>query len=146
MNIIKKYRLMFEYIKSIKKNLPAIEKFFLENNSQFAYTITSIKIDNIYRVYTVINLKPYNIQNLQTYGHTYLDNEVSKFLSEFNKQLANIGLRELVGLAKADRIGENNILIVMEYKYTNIGKIFKNIIISILATITLLISYFLFLF
>jgi len=140
--MFKKYKLMFFYMKTIKKYLPEINNYFISNNNKFAYDITSIKIDRIYRIYTVVNLKPYNMKNLQLYGHVYLDNEVEKFIRELNDQLSNIGLRELVGLVKADRVGENNVLIVSEFKFLNIAKIYLWVFMLFLSIISIIIYFF----
>ena len=135
--MFKKYRLMFSYIKTIRKHIKEIENYFMENETKFTYKIKSIKIDSIYRIYTVLNFPEKTTKNIQKYGHIFLDNETHKFISEFNKQLKKIGLFELVGLTRADRIGENNVLIVIEFKLLNIGKIMKNIILFI-ATASIL--------
>jgi hypothetical protein len=126
---------MFAYMKTIKQHLPEIEKYFFENEAKFPYTITSIKIDSIYRIYTVLNFPEKTTKNIQKYGHVFLDNETHKFIFEFNKQLKKLGLFELVGLSRADKIGENNILIVVEFKLLNIGKVFRNSILFILGLI-----------
>jgi len=131
--MFKKYKLMFSYIKTIRKHLPEIEKYFIENETKFAYKITSIKLDSIYRIYTVLNFPEKTTKNIQKYGHVFLDNETHKFIFEFNKQLKTLGLFELVGLSRADKIGDNNILIVIEFKLLNIGKVFRNIILSLIA-------------
>jgi len=128
-----KYKLMFSYIKDIKKHLPNIEQYFIENETRFPYTIKSIKMDYAFRIYTVLNFPPKTTKNIQTYGHMFLDNETEKFIRELNNQLKKIGLYELVGLSKADRIGENNILIVVEYKYVNITSLYKKLIIGLIA-------------
>ena len=108
------YKLMRFYMKTIKKYLPELNNKFINNNR--AYIIKSLKIDKIYRLYTVLNLKPENIRNLDLYGYSYLDNEVKKFIRELNDELANIGLGELIGLSKIDKINEHNVIIVIEYK------------------------------
>ena len=140
--MFRKYKLMFSYIKTIKKHLPGIENYFKENASNFPYTINSIKIDSIYRIYTVLNFPEKTTKNIQKYGQMFLDNETHKFIFEFNKQLKELGLFELVGLSRADRIGDNNILIVIEFKILNIGKVFRNFILFMLALISGLTYFF----
>lgn len=87
-----------------------------------------MNIDSIYRIYTVLNFPPQTITNIQKYGYVYMDNETKKFISQLNIQLKRFGLLELVGLSKADQIGEHNILIVVEYKMLNIRKIYRKLI------------------
>jgi len=132
-----KYKLMFSYMKEIKKHLPIIEQYFIENEINFPYKLKSFKIDNAYRIYTVLNFPPKTTKNIQTYGQMFLDNETEKFIRELNDQLKKVGLYELVGLSRADRIGENNILIVVEYKYLNIALLYKIIIFCIIVIIGL---------
>ena len=144
--MFKKYKLMFFYMKTIKKYLPEIEKKIISKNNNRAYTISSIKIDNIYRLYTVLNLKKENTKNLELYGYPYLDNEIKKFVKEINNELREIGLTELIGLSRIDKIGENNVLIVIEYKLFDIGKFFKKLIylgISIISIIIFLLFFYL---
>jgi len=133
-----KYKLMFSYMKEIKKHLPQIEQYFIENEIKFPYKLKSIKLDNTYRIYTVLNFPPKTTKNIQTYGQLFLDNETEKFIRELNDQLKKVGLYELVGLSRADRIGENNILIVVEYKYINIGSFFLKLIFSLISIFGLL--------
>jgi len=130
-------------MKKIKKHLPEIEKYFFENSNNFTYTIKSIKIDYVYRIYTVLNFKEIATKNINTYGHSFLDNETYKFIYELNKQLKKIGLYELVGLERADKIGDNNILIVVKFKLLNIEKIFKYLI-SFLMFIIIISGIFIF--
>ena len=137
--MFKKYNLMFSYMKEIKKHLPQIEQYFFENSANFPYKLKSIKLDNTFRIYTVLNFPVKTTKNIQTYGHMFLDNETEKFIKELNNQLKKFGLYELVGLSRADRIGENNILIVVEYKYVNIASLYKKILFGIFAIIGLLI-------
>jgi len=132
-----KYKLMFSYMKEIKKHLPQIEQYFLENDTKFPYKLKSIKIDNVFRIYTVLNFPVKTTKNIQTYGHMFLDNETEKFIRDLNDQLKKVGLYELVGLSRADRIGENNILIVVEYKYVNIASFYKKILFVVLVLIAL---------
>ena len=136
--MFKKYKLMFSYIKTIKEVLPKINEYFKINEQMYPFTFTELKLDNIYRIYTVVNFPPNTVKTTQTYGHLYLDNETNKFLKVLNDELKKYGLFELIGLVKADRIGENNVLIVIEYRLLNIGKIYRNLIIGALGLTSLL--------
>jgi len=138
-----KYKLMFSYIKSLKENRVKINNYFIENKTKFNYKIQEIKIDKIHRLYTVLNFPEKTTKNIQKYGHLYIDEEVKKFIKEMNNQLKEIGLMELVALSKADVIQSNKVLIVMEYKFLNIGKIAKNIIIIIFSLLIIIFGYFL---
>ena len=142
--MFKKYKLMFSYMKTIKKALPKINEYFKINESNFEYKLQEIKLDNVYRLYTVLNFPTRTTKNLKTYGHMFLDNETSKFITDLNYQLKKYGLYELVALTRADRVGENNVLIVIEYQFKRISTVIRNMIFIILSLLTI-ISLFIFL-
>ena len=135
--MFKKYKLMFSYMKTIKEVLPKINEYFKINEQMYPFSFTELKLDNIYRIYTVVNFPPNTVKTTQTYGHLYLDNETNKFLKVLNNELKKYGLFELIGLVKADRIGENNVLIIIEYRLLNIGKIYRNLILGAISLISL---------
>jgi len=140
--MLNKYRLMFSYMKTIKANIKNIESFFLENQSNFAYKITSLEIDNAYRIYTVLNFPPKTTENIQKYGHVYMDNEIKKFIKDLNIELNQIGLFELIALTRVDQKGESSVLINVEYKFVNIPRLFRNLIIGGISIISLLFYLF----
>lgn len=124
----KKWKLLKEYIKTIKTHTSDIRNYFIQNSANFTYKIKDMNYDRIYRFYTVINMPPNTTENIQKYGYRYLDNETKKFMSELNNQFKKYGLFELVGLEKADQINETSVLIVVRYKLLNTKKIARNII------------------
>jgi len=133
--LFKKYKLLFSYIKTIKKHLPDIRNHFISNNLRNTFIIKDMNIDSIYRIYTVLNFPEQTINNIQKYGYYYMDNETKKFISQLNTELKKYGLDELVGLSKADQIGENNILIVVQFKLLKIEKIYRRLIYFLIAII-----------
>ena len=135
------YKLMFSYMKTIKQILPKINNHFKINEANYAYSFKEIKLDNVYRMYTVLNFPPKTVKNIQLYGHKFLDNETAKFISELNTQFKAHGLFELVALTRVDMIGENNVLVVVEYKLIDIKKLFLKMIISVFSILGLLTSY-----
>lgn len=136
--MFKKYKLMRSYMKTIKTALPKINEYFKINEANFAFFLPEIKIDKLYRIYTVLNFPQKTTKLVHVYGHMYLDNETSKFISELTKEFKKYGLFELVELTKADNIGENNVLIVIEYKYSSIKKYYIRIFISIITILSLI--------
>lgn len=126
-SIFKKFSLLREYKKTI--NL----------NKDFIFNKYKIKVDRLYRCYTVFNI-PYELKdNIKKYGYYYVDGELRKYLKELENFFQTLGLFELIGVSKIDQIDEFNILIVLEFKLLNIRKlkIIKYITISslILASI-----------
>ena len=140
--MFKKWKLLFFYIKTIKNNLNVIRNHFMMDINK-PYYIRDIKLDSVYRLYTVLNFTPETQQSMRKYGYYYMDNEVKKFIEELNNQLRLIGLFELVGLSKVDQLNPYSVLVIVEFKYLRTIKIARNLIIlGILAVIT---SLFIFL-
>jgi hypothetical protein len=133
--MFKKLKLMFFYIKQVKKCINDINNYFILNEAKFTYKIKEIKYDKAYRIYTVLNIPEKNAKNLQTYGYYYLDNETKKFLTEMNLLFKKHGLVELIGLTKADQINPTCVHIVMEYKFIKIPKLWRNLILIGLTAI-----------
>ncbi|NPV12785.1 MAG: hypothetical protein HPY57_13440 [Ignavibacteria bacterium] len=131
----KKWKLLFQYIKTIKKHTKDIKNYFLQNSYQTTYKIKDMNYDRVYRFYTVINLLPEIEENVKRYGYQYFDNETKKFIKELNLQFKKYGLMELVGLSRADQIGPTNILVVVEFKFLKTVKIARNLIALILLLI-----------
>lgn len=127
-----KWKLLRFYIKTLKKHTNDIRNHFIENSNNFTYKIIDMDYDRVYRFYTVINMSPNTVENIQKYGYRYLDNETKKFISELNKQFQKYGLLELVGLEKADQINDNSVLVVVRYRLLKTTKIAKNILFLIL--------------
>lgn len=130
--MFKKWRLLFFYIKTIKKFTQDIRNYFLQNTHSTTYQIKDMNYDKVYRFYTVLNLPPETADNIQKYGYHYMDNETKKFIRELNLQFQKYGLLELIGLSKADQIGPTNILIVVEFKLLKTTKIAKRLLTLIL--------------
>ena len=143
MKKIKEFKLLFDYIRTVKKHTKDIKQHFIENSNNFTYQITDIEYDNVYRIYTVLNFPPNTKENIQIYGYRYMDNETKKFITEFNSQLKKYGLFELVGLSKADQISETSIHIVVEFSLLKTTKIAKN---AIIALVLMLLTGIIFLF
>lgn len=130
--MLKKWKLLFFYIKMLKEHTKDIKSYFVDNPANFTYQIIDMNYDKIYRFYTVLNFPENTSKNIQTYGYRYMDNETRKFIKDLNDQFKKYGLFELVGLSKADQKGERCIHIVVEYKLLKTAKIARNIIVSLL--------------
>jgi len=125
----KKWKLLRFYIKTLKKHINDIRNHFIQNSNNFTYKIVDMNYDRVYRFYTVINMPPNTVENIQKYGYRYLDNETEKFVSELHKQFQKYGLLELVGLERADQINDTSVLVVVRYRLLKTTKIARNIII-----------------
>ena len=86
-----KWKLLFFYIKTIKKHKQDILNYFIVEKQQSTYKIKDMKLDRIYRFHTVLNFLPDSTATDQTYGYQYIDNEVRKFLAEITQQFKKYG-------------------------------------------------------
>ena len=130
--MFKKLKLLLIYIKTIRKHINGIRTHFVINSAHRPYTIKDVSLDNVFRIYTVLNFAPETQSNIRQYGYYYMDNEVKKFISELNAELKRVGLYELIGLTKADQIAPYSVLIIIEYKFLSTTKIARNLIISLI--------------
>jgi predicted DNA-binding transcriptional regulator AlpA len=130
--MFKKYKNLFTYIKTIRKNREVYLKRY------------NMRFDWIYRGYTVLQFPPDVMINVNKYGYDYLDSEVRKYIKDLNVFNRQLGLLEFVGLDRADQITPNNVLIVIRYRFLNTRKIANYIILLIFLIISLLVGYLIF--
>lgn len=136
---MKKWKLLLFYIKTIKKHKQDILNYFILEKQQSSYKIKDMRLDRIYRLYTVLNFLPDSTATDKAYGYQYIDNEVRKFLKELTLQFKKYGLDELIGLTRADKLsieGTTSIWVVVEFKYLKTFKIARNLLLFILGLIT----------
>ena len=131
MNIFKKLKLLSYYKKILK-----------ENKNELS-TIYNIKIDNVYRCYTVLNFPPEIQENIKKLGYNYLDGEVKKYLANLDSFFLKKGLLELIGIDSIDRISEYNVRVILRFSLLDTIKL-ENI--KRLLIILLFISSLVFLF
>lgn len=142
LKLYNKWRLLFFYVNTLKVHIADINDYFINNDKKNNYSIIDIKLDKVYRLYTVVNFNADVVNNVKTYGTSFLDNEIKKFIKDLNEQLKKYGLFELVGLSKAEQISDSSIHLVVEYKLLKTTKIARNIIWGLLASMMLTILYF----
>ena len=143
MTLRKKWQLLFIYIKTLRNNIHKIKNHFVSDPEKRTYIIKDLRIDNIYRIYTVLNFQKDSKENIKKYGYVYLDNEVKKFITELSNVLKKYGINEFVGLTRADQIAKDGFLIIIEFKFLKTSKIARRILLSLLSII-LIASYFIF--
>ncbi len=132
MNIIQRFKYFKYYCK------------ILDENKQELYDKFNIRIDNIYRMYTVYNIdeseyktyggdKPiiHEKKTIEEYltlnsnsgammnGEDYFKLVINKHISRLDQFLIQKGLSELYGLTSKHRIDKYNAKVVIEYKYLN---------------------------
>jgi hypothetical protein len=147
MNIFKKIQLFFFYKKVINDNKEELLKKF------------NIRIDDIYRMYTVVTIDEdefkkyggdapvlYKIPDIDTYldqsqatrdglinGEMFLQKKVSHYLFVLEQYLNEKGLIELFGMSSNQKIDKQNRKIVIEYRFISTKRIAD---ISIILLIT----------
>lgn len=124
-------------------------KKVIGENKQELLTKYNVRVDDVYRLYTVISIddeefklyggdKPvlYQIPDIDTYldksqatrdglinGEMFLQNKVEHVLRDLENYLNNKGLIELFGLTSNQKIDKQNRKIVIEYRFLPVKKI-----------------------
>jgi hypothetical protein len=136
-NIFKKISLFFTYSNIIKSNKTQLE---LEYNA---------RIDNIYRIYTVLNIpenifeEPYNIRK------TDIDTIAKNYILDYRGNLSNFliskGLMELFEVYDVRKVDKYSYLIILGFSLFNTKKLVNNLLIWIpIITSLIIIFYFIF--
>lgn len=136
MNIFKKIRLFWSYRDILNKNRVLLEGDY------------NVRIDNAFRLYTVLNIpdetfgEPYNLRtgDIDTISQTYL----REYIGKLSDLLNNLGLSELYDFYEpVKRVEKYSYLIVLGFKPFNSVK-YNNIlyfrIIPLLVLLTLLVT------
>ena len=115
---MKSFLHLFRYIKLLKKNKQVLANSRIDDNPN----PLGIQYDWIYRLYTVLNLKFEDQENVDKYGYYYVDNMVRKHISEINNYLFELGILEYVQLdtKNIQQLDQYNIRIVLKFKYLNL--------------------------
>ena len=160
MNIIEKYRNLKYYCKILDENRVELKEKF------------NIRIDNIYRMYTVysIDKKTYDVYGGDTIikhdgkslddfltnkssgkllnGDDYFNDYVAKELKKLNNYLNQKGLMELFGLTSRVKLSNIDEKVIIEYKYLSTLLLANMTLIASITTIFSLIvgTFLLFIF
>ena len=118
---------LYRYMKLLKKNKKILGDSRINNNPN----PLGIQYDWIYRLYTVLNLPFEDKENIDKYGYYYMDNMVQLHVVEINKYLFDLGILEYVELVTKNikQIDNNNIKIVLKFKYMNLKTLARFIVI-----------------
>ena len=126
---MKRFLHLIRYIRLVKKNKKILEDSRINNNPN----PLGIQYDWIYRLYTVLNLPFEDKENMEKYGYYYVDNMVRAHVSEMNNFLFELGLLEYLTIDtdEVEQLDENNVRIVLRFKYLDLKFWLKFSIISI---------------
>lgn len=126
---MKRFLYLFRYIRLLKKNKKELGDSRINKNPN----PLGIQYDWIYRLYTVLNLPFEDKENIEKYGYYYMDNMVQEHVGAINEFLFNLGILEYVVLDTENikQIDNNNIKIVLKFKYLNLKFWARFMVISI---------------
>lgn len=123
MNYWKKLKHFRHYKKLLKQN----KGLLLQNYN--------MKIDDVYRCYTVVNFPPEDQENVRQYGYYYIDNKMREYIKNVQEFFAALGLFEMIGVSELKQLDDYNVLLIIEFKHLNSKKIrlFKRLLLATLS-------------
>ncbi len=133
LGIIKKFKLLFTYIKIILNNKSVLNESY------------KIRYDYIFRLYTIINIPTDLIPEAYDLKKSDIDklsqSYVSDFMVNISSLLNKIGLIELYVVYDLKKVDKYSYLVVIGFKFLKLEKLFRNLLILITILITSLIIY-----
>jgi hypothetical protein len=127
--MFKKLRWFFFYRKTIHKN----KQLLLRNHG--------IRIDWVNRMYKTYTLTDDDIQEIKSFGVKYLDTLLEKDRAKIEETLLSLKIHQFVGLMEVEPLNERQIGIAFRFKYFDTAKIANISIWSLLATLSVIMSY-----
>lgn len=138
-SIFRKLKLYNEYKKSLKKNKEILE------------TQYGMRIDNAYRIYTVLNIPEDIIGEEYSLKRSDIDKISENYIREYSATvsayLISIGLNELFRSYEIKKVAKYSYLIVIGFSLIDTTKMYNLIyyrMLPLIAIITFIIAYFLF--
>jgi len=106
-SLFKKIKLYRQYVKTLKKNKEKLMSSKL-----------NLRIDRVHRLYTVINMP----EDVKTYGTNLTEKYIKEYVQKVDPIFSEMGLGELIGILKMDKIDETNYLIVFGFSLMDTPK------------------------
>jgi hypothetical protein len=106
-SLFKKIKLYRQYVKALKKNKEKLMSSKL-----------NLRIDRVHRLYTVINMP----EDVKTYGTNLTEKYIKEYVQKVDPIFSEMGLGELIGILKMDKIDETNYLIVFGFSLMDTPK------------------------
>jgi hypothetical protein len=129
-SLFKKIKLFNYFKKLLKQNKSELELKF------------NIRIDNAYRLYTVINVPEELIGEAYSLKKSDIDriseNYIKQYSSELGRYLNSKGLNELYDFYKIDKVDKYSYLIVFGFKLFESNKYYNNLYYKVIPTSILL--------
>lgn len=127
--LYKKIMFLFSYMKTLYKKSDILKSKY------------GLRIDRIYRVYTVINVpnelipEAYDLKksDIDRISQTYISN----YVSNVGNTLDDIGLRELYSVYDIKKVDKYSYLLIIGYKFLKLRKVFWFTLILIILILIL---------
>lgn len=129
-SLLRKIKLFNEYKRVLNKNRNEISSKF------------SLRIDNAYRLYTVLNIPEDLIGEAYSLKKSDIDkiseNYIREFSMELSKYLNSKGLKELYDYYKVDKVGKYSYLLVFGFSLFRSNKFYNIIYYGVIPTLAFL--------
>ena len=140
-NILKKVRLFYSYKRIVKSLKTQLGQLF------------NIRVDNAYRMYTVINIPEEIIGEAFSLKKSDIDriseNYIKEYLSELGKYLNSNGLSEIYEIYETKKVDKYSYLVVIGFSLFRSNEFYNKLywryipVLGVLALITMLILFLL---
>jgi hypothetical protein len=129
-SFFKKIKLFSTYRKVVNKNRNELSAKF------------GLRVDNAYRLYTVLNIPEDLIGEAYSLKKSDIDkiseNYIKEYSSELSKFLNSKGLKELYDYYQVDKVGKYNYLLVFGFSLFRSNKFYNDIYYKVIPTTVLL--------
>ena len=129
-SFFKKIKLFSAYRKVVSKNRSELSAKF------------GLRVDNAYRLYTVLNIPEDLIGEAYSLKKSDIDkiseNYIKEYSSELSKFLNSKGLKELYDYYQVDKVGKYNYLLVFGFSLFRSNKFYNDIYYKVIPTTVLL--------
>lgn len=112
-SFLKKVKMFFIYKKIVDLN----KKTLLDNS-------LNLRIDNVYRIYTVLNMT----DDVKTYGISVAERIITEYVQKMDVVFSNMNLSEYIGILDVEQLSETDFLIVFGFSHFNTAKLLNKII------------------
>lgn len=126
-SLLKKIKLFRDYKKALNRNRNELSSKF------------GLRIDNAYRLYTVLNIPEELIGEAYSLKKSDIDkiseNYIREFSSELSKYLNSKGLKELYDYYQVDKVGKYNYLLVFGFSLFRSNKFYNTIYYGVIPSV-----------
>lgn len=110
-------------------------KIIRDNREILSGPTLNLRVDRVYRLYTVINMP----DDVKTYGKSLTEKYLKEYISSVDSKFNEIGLGELVGIIDMNKIDETNYLVVFGFSLMDTAKFWTRL--SLILVLGILITF-----